>query len=320
MLFDLTGMLTSYETTVFLVGEYTEDDAKILPEFAIADGIVQFLRNAASTRDERFMRVLKLRGSSYLEGLHGCKITRSGLEVYPRLVTPEIPKNYSIVRKRVPSGVEGLDKIIGGGFLQGSTTVLAGPTGAGKTTLSLQFALEGINRNEKSLFVSFQENPTQLAEVTRALAKGKSADLKGLDFLYASPVELQIDSLVVKLFWRIQEGGVKRVVIDSIGDLGGATSDPTRLHNYLYSMIQHFAVAGITSILTFETQGPLLSGGKDTFGISQFSNMSDNIVLLGVPREPDFDQRVIRCLKARSVHHDHKPHPFEITEGGIRVL
>ena len=88
---ELAGLLSAYDTTTFLVGEYREQDISSYPEFAVADGIVEFARHKHSTRDERFLRVSKLRGSGYLEGLHGFRITPAGLEVYPRLVSPPVP-------------------------------------------------------------------------------------------------------------------------------------------------------------------------------------------------------------------------------------
>jgi circadian clock protein KaiC len=319
MLYELTGLLSSFETTVFLVGEYTDEHSQTLPEFAVADGILQFLRSTLSTRDERFLRVLKLRGSSYLEGLHGCKITSSGLDIYPRLVTPKVAESYDAEIERVSSGVERFDELVGGGLLRGSTTVVAGPAGSGKTTFGLQFALAGTKQKERSLYVNFQENPSQLARLIKFLGSDlEKIKAAGFELLYVSPVELQIDSIIVKLFGLIQEKNIKRVVIDSISDFSRASSDPDRLHDYLYSLLQHLSLKGVTTLMTYETVGTLLDDGKDAASISRFSNMSDNIVLLGLGREPDFD-RDIRCIKARATKHDRKAHQFDITDNGIRL-
>jgi circadian clock protein KaiC len=320
-LYELTGLLTAFETTVFLVGEYSDEDARRLPEFAVADGIVQFMRNPLSSRDERFLRVLKLRGSGYLEGLHAFRIGPGGLEIFPRLVSPEIPERYTIVEERTPTGIEGLDRIMGGGLWRGSTTVVAGPTGSGKTTAGLQFALEGVRRGEPCLYANFQENPMQLARCLRSLgADVEDAKRRGLKLMYASPVELQVDSLIVRLFQEIQRSGTQRVVIDSVGDLVNAASDPQRLHDYLYALAQHFTVKGVTSVMTFETVAGATDSVFDPANSSaRFAYLSDNIVLLSMDVK-DRVKRSIAVIKERASAHDLGVHELEISGKGLRVL
>jgi circadian clock protein KaiC len=321
MLFDLTGTLTAYDTTVFLLGEYTNEHAQQLPEFAVADGIVQFMRNPTTTRDERFLRVLKLRGSAYLEGSHAFRIVSGGLEVFPRLVTPHLPENYKIVEERISSGVPGMDKLLGGGLWQGSTTLVAGPTGGGKTTIGLQFVLEGVKRGEPSLYANFQENPTQIARVLRNLgADAADAEKKGLlKLYYSSPVELQIDSVIVTLFKRIRAEKIKRVVIDAIGDLRMAASDPQRLHDYLYALIQHFTVMGVTTFLNFEIAGVGRDVHTSEASDERVSYLSDNILLLSTEVKEKV-KRTVSVIKARGGAHDLNVHEMEITGDGVRVI
>jgi circadian clock protein KaiC len=321
MLFELTGTLTAYDTTVFLLGEYTNDHAQQLPEFAVADGILQFMRNPTTTRDERFLRVLKLRGSAYLEGSHAFRIVRHGLEVFPRLVTPHLPENYKIVEERISSGVPGLDNLLGGGLWQGSTTLVAGPTGGGKTTIGLQFVLEGVKRGEPSLYANFQENPTQIARVLRNLGvDAADAEKKGLlKLYYSSPVELQIDSVIVTLFKRIRAEKIKRVVIDAIGDLRMAASDPQRLHDYLYALIQHFTVMGVTTFLNFEIAGVGMDVHTSEARDERISYLSDNIVLLSTEVKEKV-KRTVSVIKARGGPHDLSVHEIEITGSGVRVV
>ena len=123
ILYEVAGLLTAYDTTVLLVGEYRHEDIDRYPEFAVADGIVELARNALGTRDERYLRVLKLRGSSYRQGTHAFDITAAGLQVYPRLVSPVAAASYDAALSRVPSGIPGLDPMLAGGLWAGSATL-----------------------------------------------------------------------------------------------------------------------------------------------------------------------------------------------------
>lgn len=313
----VAGLLAAYDVTTFLLGEYTQDDIQRFPEFAVADAIVELARQPRSTRDERFLRVIKLRGSAYREGHHAFRISKAGLDLYPRLVAPRVPEAYESLADRLPTGVPGLDKMLGGGLLGGTTTLIAGMTGSGKTTLALQFALEGVRRSEQTLYVNFQENPAQLRRaITNLGADPDKVRDKGLGLLYASPVELQIDSIVVEIFEAIKSGGIKRLVIDAVGDLAAAASDSQRLHDYLYSLIQHFAARGVTTILTLESGEGLT--GRVMMGDQRFSYMSDNLIYLAWSAEK-VGHRTIRVVKMRGSGHDREEREFEIGEHGVRI-
>ncbi|HSK20673.1 MAG TPA: ATPase domain-containing protein [Longimicrobiales bacterium] len=313
---DLAGLLTAYETTTFLVGEYSQEQMAVLPEFVVADGIVELLRHESGMRDDRFFRVRKLRGSSYREGRHGLRLTSGGVKIYRRLVTPRTPPDYTIVRERVATGTTGLDEMVGGGLWTGTTTLLGGPTGAGKTTIGLQFVLDGLRRGEPGLYVHLEENPTQLCY----LIQGFGADPADpeLHLLYHSPVELQIDSLVDEMFRLVRTKGVKRIVIDGVGDLVTAAQDARRLHDYLYALSQHFAVTGVTAMFTFETARPGITGG---YAIdAPFSHLSDNILLLEMRIEDERTHRKLRVLKTRGSTHDPRVREVEISPEGVRVI
>lgn len=317
MVYEMTALLSAYGTTAFLLGEYTEDDILHYPEFAVADGIVELSRRRLGNRDERFFRVFKLRGSRYLEGAHAFRITDCGLDIYPRLVSPEMPEGYEPASERISTGIEGLDKMLDGGLWRGTTTLLAGPSGAGKTTIGLQFALEGARQGEPALYMNFQENPTQLMRTIRGMGFDlEQAQAQGLELVYASPVELQIDSIIVDMFRRIEQRGIRRLVLDAVGDLASAATDSQRLHDYLYALVQHFAVRTITSVLNFETIGNAVAG---TGVQNAMSYLSDNVVLLTVDGE-ERTRRALRILKTRGSAHDTRVREVEIGAGGLRIL
>jgi circadian clock protein KaiC len=316
MISDLAGLLSSYDVTAFLLGEYTTTDIERYPEFAVGDSIIELARQPLGTRDDRYFRVLKLRGSAYHEGQHAFRITNDGIELYPRLVAPRISPDYVMQLDRTRMGVPGLDEMLDGGVWSGTTTLVVGPTGSGKTTLALHFALEGAARGEPTLYVNFQENPAQLARAINNLGGSvEKSRANGLELLYVSPVELQIDSFIVELFQRIKTGTLRRVAIDAVGDLAAAASDAQRLHDYLYSLVQHFAVNGVTSLLTFES-------GASTTGADEheqrFSYMSDNVLSIGMDGD-ERTRRTIRVIKTRNSGHDPVVRQLEITAAGARV-
>jgi circadian clock protein KaiC len=312
-LYAMAGLLTAYETTAFLIGEYGAAEAAHYPEFAIADSIIELARNKTGTRDERYLRILKLRGSAYREGLHAFRVSPDGLEVFPRLVSPQLPPSYRLQVERVSTGVDGLDRMLGGGLPQGRSTFLLGPTGSGKTTLALQFVLEGVRRGEKCLYVNFEENPSQLAQQMASLgANPEELAKKGLQVVYRSPVELQIDSIISEVFRAVSERGVRRAVIDGVGDLLVAASDAQRLHDYLYALAQHFAARDALAIFTYETT-------QDGGGLwARLSALADNIIRLDVETDGKV-RRTIRIVKARGVDHKLDKGEVRITRAGVQV-
>ena len=203
--------------------------------------------------------------------------------------------------------------MLGGGVFRGRSTFLLGPSGSGKTTLALQFVMEGVRRGEQALYVSFEENPTQLDSQIRALGfDPEDARGKGLRFLYVSPVELQIDSIVATIFHAIRDGDIQRVAIDAVGDLVAATNDVHRLHSYLYALSQHFAVNGVTSMFPYEI-------GANRERELRLSALGDNIIALGVEIEGGKGRRTMRIVKARGIDHDLDERQLRISGRGVEV-
>jgi circadian clock protein KaiC len=313
----IAGMLTAYGTTTFLVGEYTSSMLSDLPEFAVVDGIVDLTRVERGSRDERFFRVLKLRGSASLAGQHAYQLDHDGIAAFRRFVAPVDPPEYRPVLERVRSGISGLDDAIATGWLRGTATLVAGPSGAGKTSLGLHFLRAGLDEGEPGLLVNFQESPTQLARMVtnfgwdpaKMLGPGK------LDHLYTSPVELQIDLVANEILRRMESQGIRRVVVDSVSDLQKGATDVQRYREFLYSLTQMFAVRQVTSMLLAEA----LEGSSNR-GITGYevSYMSDNIVLLEMLLGDDL-LRTVRILKSRASEHDGRRHALHITSSGITV-
>ena len=316
-LFDFATLLSTYQCTTFLVGEYAGEMMTDLPEFAIADVVLQLMKYSTNVSEQRFLRVEKLRGSYSIPGMHAFSIDREGIEVFPRLLTPTVSPNYSAKVERVDTGIANLDGMIAEGFWRGSTTLIAGPTGSGKTIIGLHFITQGALKGEQGLYVGFQENPTQLSRVMKNLGwqPEKLLNGGGFDLLYRSPVELQADTVTSEIFRRVRDGKVRRVVIDALGDLERSSVDRQRFADFIYALTQWFAAENVTCLMMYE-----LTNLFEVHGISdqEISNMADNVILLRFTPGPEM-QRTLRIIKTRGSAHDNREHELQITNKGVVV-
>ena len=313
VLYDLAGILSAYDATTFWIGEYIADMVPRLPEFAVADGIIELTREQHGTRDDRHLHVIKLRGSSFVDGLHAFRIGSKGLDIFPRLVSPErFGPGYATINERLTTGVQGLDDMVEAGWLRGTSTLVIGPSCGGKTLLGLHFLREGVRQGEPGLLVTFQENPSQLARICESISwkADEMPNYGGLDVFYTSPVELQIDTIVGEMFRRIEQRKTRRVVIDSLGDLMNASRDVQRFRDYIYAMTQRFSLQGITAMLPMEVHDGRLA--------TEISPMADNVVLLEIVLDETM-RRTIRILKTRGSGYDVRRYPLKITSQGILV-
>lgn len=314
--YDLANVLSSYGCTSFLIGEYSHEMMTDLPVFAIADVILQLIKHETNVREERFLRVEKLRGSDSIKGLHAFTIKEEGLELYPRLLTPQVTPNYATRAERVNTAIPGLDAMIHDGFWRGSTTLIAGPTGSGKTIIGLHFICEGALKGEPGLYLGFQENPNQLARIITGLGWDAEKLMNdGFELMYRSPVEMHLDSVTAELFKRVRDGKVKRVVIDALGDLERSSVDRQRFSDFIYALTQWFAKENVTCMMTYE-----MSHLFEVHAISdqEISNMSDNILLLRFREGPEME-RTLRIIKTRGSAHDNRERKLEITRKGIVI-
>lgn len=317
VIYDLATVLAAYQCTSFLIGEYSENMTTDLPEFAIADVVLNLMKYSTNIREQRFLRVEKLRGSDSIPGMHAFSITNDGIRMYPRLLSPRVAPTYQPKVERVNTGVVGLDDMIKQGFWRGSTTLVAGPSGSGKTILALHFIKEGAENGEPALYVGFQENPPQLARIMLNLGWNATELLGNGNFehLYRSPVEMQLDSVASEIFERVRAGKVRRVVIDALGDLARCSMDRQRFADFIYALTQWFAVENVTCMMTTE-----MAELFEVHRISdeEISNMSDNLVLLGFIGGEEM-HRTIRILKTRGSQHDNRRHFFDISDQGAVV-
>jgi circadian clock protein KaiC len=310
-LHELAGHLSAFPASCFWIGEYTEPELGSSPEFAVADAILSLTTVRAGSREMRLLQVLKLRGSDFRSGQHTYRIGLDGLRVFPRLAAAGNAPDYTADQERLSSGVAALDTMLDEGYWGGASTLIAGPSGAGKTLLGLHFIFKGAELGEPGVIATLQENPIQLERMARGF--GWSLAQPNVELMYRSPVDVYLEEWYYDLLDTIERTGATRVLVDSLADLRLASTDEVRFREYIYTLLQHCATSGISLMLTLEATRPGSPGVSD-YGVS---NLSDNVVLLQTDRQHARLVHTISVLKTRASHHDPHIREFNIADAGI---
>jgi circadian clock protein KaiC len=313
-LHSLAGRLSAFPITSLWIGEYDSNELTTAPEFAVADAIVSLSSDRVGQRELRVLQVLKLRGSGFLSGRHAYRLSEAGLDVFPRLADPIDATAYSMGTERASSGIPALDAMLHDGYWPGAATLVAGPTGSGKTLMGLHFIVSGARGGEPGVIASLQENPIQLQRIAKGF--GWSITEDGMQLLYRSPVDLYIDQWVYELLAAIERTGARRVLIDSLGDLAFAAGEEARYREYLYSLVQRCSRLGVSLLMTFELPDLFQVTRLSELGVS---HVSDNVVLLQYLRQPAGVSRTLTVVKTRASLHQPQVREFTITPEGIRL-
>lgn len=317
VVYDLASKVSHTEAVLVFVGEYTPDDVAHAPEFAVADTIITLTNEGAGALDERTLRVAKMRGSDYLTGKHAFRLDASGFQIYPRIestVSPSVPHRAG----RLSTGVKGLDEMMGGGAPVGSVSLVAGPSGAGKTVVSVSFLAEGIARGERCLFVALEESGEQVVAKARAFGWDLEPALASgqLEILHRQPVELGLDATGAAIRAAVADGPKIRVVIDSMGELEHAARGANRFADYLWALLSGIRAAGATTFVTSETAaffGPAFELARG------LSFVVDNIILLRYTEVESDIRRAMTIVKMRDSDHTKSLVEFEIGPKGVVV-
>jgi circadian clock protein KaiC len=311
--YELSVMLAGWGTTTLLLGEYTDADVTLLPEFAIADGIVQ-----VSNQPHGLTRLRELEVQKYTPGRHFFEIHPDGVAFYPRMrgLTESALDVWSPIK--VPTGVAGLDELCRGGLPSGSTTLIEGGSGTGKSTIAMRFLVEGAERGEAGVHFGLEERPAQI----RGVSSRFGWDLAGfeaqglLTLSYTSPVELNADRFLGEALSLIRQMGAKRVVLDSTSALAMGLETSGRFRELFYALATHLREEGVTALLTAEI--PELLGSAQLTGRA-VSSIADNVILLRYVEVAGRLDRAISVLKMRGSEHGTELRRLSIGTAGPSV-
>jgi circadian clock protein KaiC len=310
----LGKMLRSEGITNVLITEIPLGSRNIgsgMEEF-VADGIIQ-LEHGSTDAIPSTLRVIKMRATSINRETHVSVIGEKGMIIYPKQALEMIfPKSTD----RIKTGVRGLDEKIGEGLLKGTTTILAGAAGSGKTTFGFQFVTRGVLDGENCMFCSLEESPGEI----RTLAKSLGIDVgelekKGLHLLSWIPENQSPDAFISALASQIETLKPSILVLDGLSTFEHLYGQ--EMYSITKRLVNLTESSGITSIFTYlvdQESGSTLS----TYGI--FSIFQNIIVLRYVEADAQLKRSMI-ILKMRATNHDQSILQFSInSKTGLKVL
>ncbi|MEX2282078.1 MAG: ATPase domain-containing protein [Gemmatimonadota bacterium] len=318
---ELTAVL-ALEASAFSV-----DQSSSLPEESIADTVIRLRLEDIQRAAVRSIEIAKSRGHDFQLGRHSFRIIDgSGLQVYRRV---QAPRQLSRDRAgafdtstRISTGVPGLDEVVNGGYFLGSTTVVAGISGVGKSVMALQYVAEGVRLGERSLMLSLDEQVPQVMRNARAIGLDLQPmiDQGLLRLYYDPPQEIEIDHHFHTIEQIVEEFQPTRVVLDSISTYGSSLGTSGRVFrdffHALVALMKEHQVAAV-----YNHENPEMLGMSSMMGEFGMSSLVDNIILLNWIELGDNFRLGLTVAKMRANPTSRVTHECEIVDGaGMRVL
>lgn len=287
--------------TVLLLDDHTAD-ANDLQLQSIAHGVVmmQNLEREFGIKRRR-LEVRKLRGSRFREGFHDYTIETGGVVVFPRLIASEHQPGFR--RHHVSSGLAGLDNLLGGGIDTGTSTLLIGPAGSGKSTVATQYALAASTRGEMSVIFAFDESIATLMERSRNLGMDLKPCIAAgtMELRQVNPAELSPGEFIDQVREFVAEKKVRVLVIDSINGFLNAMPNEQFLSMQLHEMLAYLGQHGVATIFTLAQHGLLGSHMDSPIDVSY---LADSVVMFRYYEAWGEVRQAISVLKKRSGKHE----------------
>ena len=301
-------------STVLLLDDLTaETNDKTV--HSVANGVIRLEEVAPDYGSERRrLRVIKYRAQSFRGGYHDFTIKTGGVQVFPRLVAAEHRRQTD--RGRINSGIAGLDALLGGGIEQGSSTVLLGPPGAGKSLISLQFVCEAIRQGGKAAMFVFDEEIGLLFERAKPLGFDLAAmrDAGKLTVTQLDAAELSPGEFAHRVRGSVQDAAVKTVVIDSLNGYQAAMPQENSLILHMHEILQFLNRHGVSTFLTVAQQGMM----GDMRSPVDITYLADSVIMLRFFEARGAVKRAISVIKKRTGKHETTIREFWI-DGTLHV-
>jgi len=302
-------------TTVLLLDDLTAE-ALDKTVHSVAHAVIRLEELApAYGAERRRLRILKYRGQKFRGGYHDFVIATGGINVFPRLVASE--HRTSFPRRQLATGIAAFDALLGGGIEAGSSTLILGPSGTGKSLISLVFAMAAIARGEKAALFAFDEELGLLFD----RMKGLGIDLPAaqehgdLSIVQIDAAELSPGEFAHRVCRTVDTKGIQTVIIDSLNGYQAAMPEENSLILHIHELLQYLNRQGATTFMTVAQHG--LVGDMQT--PVDVTYLADTVILLRYFEAMGQVRRAVSVIKKRSGFHESTIREFKIGAAGLTV-
>lgn len=305
------------EITALLLDFVSDGDDRQLE--SLCHGIIQLSqRTAEYGGHRRRMRMTKLRESAFRDGFHDFCIGRGGLQIFPRLVASEHGRGHAFKQETCASNLPELDALCGGGLDRGTSTLVLGPAGAGKSTLAAVYARAAMERGEKVAFFVFDEVPNTL------IVRGEGMGLRVREHIASGrmlvrqvdPAELAPGQFAHQVRRAVEEFGASMVILDSVNGYHSAMPEEKFLSAHLHELLAYLNQINVVSILVMTQSGMIGAGVTSPVDLSY---LADTVILLRYFEAHSEIRQAISVMKRRTGPHERSIRELYLDSGGIRI-
>ena len=312
----LKQFFARHHGTVLMVDDRTSTAGDMIL-FSIAHGVISLERHSPEFGIlRRRVQVPKMRGRSFREGYHDFRLLRGGLEVFPRLVASEHARPSD--GRALSSGVPRLDALLGGGLTRGTSTLLIGPAGCGKSSLSTQFVVEAACRGDASAVFMFDES--QETFLTRSRGLGLDLTQRVADGTVAlrqvDPAELTPGEFAGAVRVAVEERGARMVVIDSLNGYLHAMPEQHLLLLHLHELLTYLGHRGVSTLMVMAQHGLI---GSQMQAPIDTTYLADTVLLMRYFESTGEIRRAVSVIKKRTGAHEHAIRELRLTGHGVEL-
>lgn len=312
----LKQFFSNQECTVLLLDDLTATDRDLQVQ-SIAHGVILLEQLSPDYgRERRRLRVIKYRGREFRGGYHDYLIQRGGIEVYPRLVAAE-HRRFS-GHETMQSGIGALDSLLGGGLEQGTSTLIVGAAGTGKSTVAAQFATASAACGQRAAFFIFDESIDTLLTRTTGLGIDlrKYVDAGQITIQPVDPAELSPGEFTHQIRQAVEQQGASIIVIDSLNGYLNAMPGERFLTIQLHELLMYLSHQGVATLLIGAHQG--LIGGAMVTPVDA-SYLADTVILMRYFEAQGEVRQAISVMKKRGGHHERTIREFRMINNHLEI-